>query len=115
MSIKETLAEWGINAIALVAGFIGAFIAVTISEKEISFRSAMAQISCAIGFAGYGAEWLGQKLHLSGSPSACGLMGLVLGICGLYVARGIIKYGKAFEKNPTSFIPKPKSDDVDPT
>lgn len=106
MDIKERLAEWGINAIAAAASMVGGLIAITMNDKEISFRSAMAQILCAVGFAGFGAELFAKWLRLDAMPSVCGLLGLVLGLCGLFIAKGVLKIGKKFEKNPEAFIKK---------
>lgn len=108
MDIKSKLAEWGISAIALVAGLIGGFIAITMSEKETSFRNAVSQIITAAAFSGYGTEWVSKWFRLDFTPSIYGIIGLCLGICGMYVARGIIKIGKRFEANPTNILNKKK-------
>ena len=104
MDIKKLLADWGFNAVALVAGTIGSVVKLTLDDKEISFRSAIAQVSASMAFSGYGTEWLAKWFHLEANPSACGFLGLCLGICGLYVAKGVTKWGKKFEKDPESFI-----------
>ena len=104
MDVKKFLSEIGINAIALLAGAIGGLIAVVMSEKQVSFRSALAQILCAVAFAGYGAERVVIWLDWQSNPSATGLLGLCLGLTGMQVARGISNWMRRFEKDPVSFI-----------
>lgn len=58
MNIKELLADWGINAIALVAAMIGGLLHVVMDENQFSYKSACAQILSATAFGGYGTEWL---------------------------------------------------------
>lgn len=110
MDIKDNLSEWGVNAIALIAGLMGGLVAIAMSEKVISFRSALSQVITAATFSGYGTEMLAKWWGLDSNPSVCGLIGLCLGICGMYVARGVIRIGKRFEKNPTNFL-KNKDDE----
>ncbi len=113
MDIKKILSDWGVNAIALMAGTIGGLIAIVLSDQDISFRSAVAQILCAIAFSGYGAERVAIWLNWQNNPSACGLLGLCLGISGLLLARGVINMGKRFAKDPVKFIKtKGGNDDV---
>lgn len=104
MNIQLVLAEWGINAIAMVAGTIGGYIILTLDNKEISFRNASCQIVSSMAFSGYGTEWLIKWFRLEPSPSATGFVGLCFGICGLYAAKGVIKWGQKFAKDPISFI-----------
>lgn len=112
MDIKERLAEWGINAIASAGSMIGGLIALTTNDKEVSFRSAIAQMLCAVGFAGFGAEFVAKWLRLEAVPSVFGLLGLVLGICGLFIAKGFLYLGKEFAKNPRAFFKKGGKDDL---
>lgn len=110
--IKDLLHEWGLNAYAALAGLIGGFIAITMDEKQVSFRSALTQVASALAFSGYGTEWLAKWWNLENNPSTCGLLGLCLGICGLYLSRGVLKVGKKFSKNPINFIKKGGDNDV---
>jgi hypothetical protein len=112
MDIKEKFSEWGINAIAATAALIGSFIHITMDEKQLSFRSALAQIISAFAFGGYGTEWFAKWLGFEEKASVCGLLGLCLGICGIYAARGVIKIGKRFESNPVKFIKNKGGDNV---
>ncbi|MFT4062199.1 MAG: hypothetical protein QM642_07570 [Edaphocola sp.] len=102
--MKKGFSEWGVNAIAMLSGIVGSLISISVDEKEKSFRSAAAQLLCGAGFSGFGAEFLANWLKIADRPNVLGIIGLVLGIAGMYVAKGIIKMGKRFESNPTKFI-----------
>jgi len=112
MDIKKQFAEWGINAIAAVAAFFGAIIYLTVSEKEFRFRESIGQVISALAFAGWGTEFVVKWLRQESSPSVCGLLGLAIGICGLFAAKGVIKLGKRFEADPAAFLTKKGKNDV---
>lgn len=101
--LKKILAEWGINAIALAAGMVGSVLIITLSDKPMTFRFAMAQIVCGIAFSGYGTTVVVDIFHLT-APGWIGLIGLALGLLGMHVAKGLIRIGKRFEKNPIDTI-----------
>lgn len=112
MSIKQHLAEFGINAVGLVAGILGGFIAVVLNDNEISFRSAIAQILSAMGFSAYGTEIVVNWLSWEEKVSTIGLIGLCLGLSGILVAKGVLKIAESFSKNPVRFISKSKNNDT---
>lgn len=112
MDIQERLSEWGVNAIATVAGMIGGLITIALNEKGMSFKSAIAQMLCAMAFSAFGTELFAKWLHLDSMPSICGLLGLILGLCGMFLAKGVLKVGKKFEKNPGQFIKKGGTDGI---
>lgn len=103
MDIKQKLFEWGINAVALVAGTVGAIINVTLNDKLTSFRSAFAQMMAGIVCSGYGSTVLVDWLKIT-SPGATGLTGLFLGLAGMYISRGIMRLGERFAKDPVETI-----------
>lgn len=113
MSVKQTLAEWGINAVGLVAGLLGGVIAVVMNDKEIHFKSAIAQILSAVGFSAYGTEIVVGWLGWSEKVSTIGLLGMCLGLSGILFAKGVLKIASNFSDNPFSFINKNKGNDTD--
>lgn len=103
MDIKQKLYEWGISAVALVAGATGAILNVTLNDKLTSFRSAFAQLIAGVVTSGYGSTVLVEWLHIE-STGTVGLIGLFLGLAGMYIARGIMRLGESFAKDPVDTI-----------
>lgn len=102
--IKKFLVEWGLNPIALAGGIVGAIISIVIDEKITSFKEAVAYISCALAFSGWGTEYIAIKINIVESPSTLGLIGLCFGICGLHIAKGVKSMSKKFARNPEKYI-----------
>lgn len=113
MSVKQYLAEWGINAVGLVAGLLGGVIAVVMNDKEIHFKSAVFKILSAVGFSAYGTEIVVGWLDWQEKVSTIGLIGLCMGISGFLFAKGVIKIMQYFSENPLSLITKNKANDTD--
>lgn len=104
MDIKKELADLGINLVGMLAGISGSFVSSVLDEKEFSFRTAIFNVIIAVPLSAYGTMAVSEYLKWADKPQYLGLVGLALGICGKYVGRGILKLGRRFEKNPTSFI-----------
>lgn len=114
MSIKELFSEIGLSLVAVIGGIGGSLLSIVMNDKQISFKGAIAQMISGIMFSGYGTEFLLKWLHLEEKSSLVGLLGFCLGMCGMMVAKGVLKIGKRFERNPTKFLNKTTEiDDTD--
>lgn len=109
---REILTELGANPIGLVAGFVGGLIAVVMNEGEVSLKSGIAQVLSALAFSAYGTELIVDWLDLRKDVSTIGLMGLCLGLSGIFIAKGIMNIGKRFEHNPFDLLNKNKDGDT---
>lgn len=104
MDIKKDMAEFGINAVGMLAGLSGSFVASVLDDKEFSFKNALFNVIIAVPLSAYGTMAVSEWMNWGDKPHYHGMIGLGLGICGKYVGKGILKIGKKFEKNPTQFI-----------
>lgn len=108
MTIKEILSEWGVSAIALISSLIGGIVRVVLSDKEVNFKQSLFQVLASIGFGGYGTEWLINYFEIETSNSNIGLIGFILGLLGVYLAKGIMLIGTEIEANPLTILTKIK-------
>lgn len=104
MDIKKELADLGVNAVGMVAGLMGSFVTSVLDENEFSFKKSLFNVIIAVPLSAYGTTAVAHWMGWLDKPQYLGVVGLGLGICGKYIGRGILKLGKRFEKNPTSFV-----------
>lgn len=109
-TIKEIISELGAHPVATITGAIGTLVAIVMNDNEFSFKRALAQALSGIAFAGWGTDWLINWLGWEEKTSLIGLVGLILGLCGISIAKGFTNLGKSFEKDPLSLIKKNKND-----
>lgn len=101
MSIEELLHTHGIKANLIFGGFSGAVVSL-VANKRLTFMQSVITIICGVLSSGYITPGISEYFHLSRSGE--NMLAFFIGIGGMYVIIGIIRFWEGFSKNPVAAI-----------
>jgi len=97
ISVEDALQMTGIKVGSLVAGFAGS-IASLVANKQLTFFQSIVTVVCGVLVAGYATPAISEHFSLSRTAENC--LAFFVGILGMYLVVGFIRFGEDFAKAP---------------